>query len=161
MRPCLPQRMRLSILIHGTRSSLLDSSCTANSIPLLQIRLSRHSSLGVQSRVLTTHLLSRSSDHTTTHHSLLNRSALVHRSRNPQSSLFVQSGPAMVSSSNHGQARGHMGHSHGHGHSHDNTFLTSKNKNDPGVRITRIGLYVNVGMAIGKGIGGYVFNSQA
>lgn len=62
---------------------------------------------------------------------------------------------------NPAQARGHMGHSHGHGHSHDTSFLTSKNKNDPGVRITRIGLYVNVGMAIGKGIGGYVFNSQA
>ena len=54
-----------------------------------------------------------------------------------------------------------MGHSHGHGHQHDNTFLTSQNKNDAGVKITRIGLYVNVGMAIGKGIGGYVFNSQA
>lgn len=57
--------------------------------------------------------------------------------------------------------RSHMGHSHSHGHHHDNTFLTSKNKDDPGVRITKIGLYVNVGMAIGKGIGGYAFNSQA
>jgi len=56
-----------------------------------------------------------------------------------------------------------MGHSHSHGghHHHDNTFLTSKNKDDPGVRITKIGLYVNVGMAISKGIGGYAFNSQA
>lgn len=61
-----------------------------------------------------------------------------------------------------GQIRSHMGHSHGHGgHSHDNTFLTSSNKSDPGVRITRIGLYVNLGMAIAKGAGGYVFNSQA
>ena len=58
------------------------------------------------------------------------------------------------------QTRGHAGHSHGH-HHHDNTFLTSKNKNDPGVKITRVGLYVNVGMAVGKGIGGYVFNSKA
>jgi cation diffusion facilitator family transporter len=39
--------------------------------------------------------------------------------------------------------------------------LTSKNKHDAGVRITRIGLFVNLGMAIGKGIGGYVFHSQA
>jgi len=54
----------------------------------------------------------------------------------------------------------HAGHGHHH-HHHDNTYLTSKNKNDAGVRITRIGLYVNLGMAIGKGIGGYVFNSQA
>ncbi|KAL8783027.1 MAG: hypothetical protein Q9213_004924 [Squamulea squamosa] len=57
----------------------------------------------------------------------------------------------------------HAGHSHSHGHSHqhDNTYLTSKNKKDAGVRITRIGLYVNLLMAICKGTGGYVFNSQA
>ncbi|KAL8766115.1 MAG: hypothetical protein Q9209_007013 [Squamulea sp. 1 TL-2023] len=57
----------------------------------------------------------------------------------------------------------HAGHSHsqGHSHQHDNTYLTSKNKKDAGVRITRIGLYVNLLMAICKGTGGYVFNSQA
>ncbi|EUC33133.1 hypothetical protein COCCADRAFT_5249 [Bipolaris zeicola 26-R-13] len=56
----------------------------------------------------------------------------------------------------------HAGHSHlHHHHHHDNTFLLSKNKNDAGVRITRVGLYVNLGMAISKGFGGYVFNSQA
>lgn len=60
----------------------------------------------------------------------------------------------------HSHARGHAGHSHGHAHSHDNTFLVSKNKNDAGVRITRIGLYVNLGMAVSKGIGGYAFHSQ-
>ena len=63
------------------------------------------------------------------------------------------------------QARAHSGgHSHSHGghhHQHDNTYLTSKNSSDPGVRITRIGLYVNLGMAIAKGAGGIVFNSQA
>lgn len=58
-----------------------------------------------------------------------------------------------------GHSHGH-GHGHGHSHNHDTTLLTG-NKNDPGVRITRIGLYVNVGMAISKGIGGYVFNSKA
>ncbi|KAF2837821.1 hypothetical protein M501DRAFT_936736 [Patellaria atrata CBS 101060] len=57
------------------------------------------------------------------------------------------------------QKRGHAGHHHHH--NHDNTYLVSKNKNDAGVRITRIGLYVNLGMAIGKGFGGYVFNSKA
>lgn len=56
-------------------------------------------------------------------------------------------------------SHGHAGHGHHH-HHHDNTFLLSKNKNDAGVRITRIGLYVNLGMAVGKGVGGYVFNSQ-
>jgi Co/Zn/Cd efflux system component len=61
------------------------------------------------------------------------------------------------------QKRSHAGHSHGghHHHHHDSSYLTSKNTSDPGVRITRIGLYVNLGMAIAKGTGGYVFNSQA
>lgn len=57
------------------------------------------------------------------------------------------------------QTRGH-GHHHHH-HHHDNAYLTSKNKNDAGVRITRIGLYSNLGMAIVKGAGGYAFNSQS
>ncbi|KAK5045819.1 hypothetical protein LTR84_008912 [Exophiala bonariae] len=68
-------------------------------------------------------------------------------------------------SSTQTQIRSHAGHSHGHGHghghSHDNTYLTSSNRNDAGVKITRIGLFVNLGMAIGKGVGGYVFHSQA
>ncbi|KAI0383010.1 cation efflux family-domain-containing protein [Hypomontagnella monticulosa] len=59
------------------------------------------------------------------------------------------------------QTRQHSGHKHGHGHHHDNVYLTSHNKNDAGVRITRIGLYSNLGMAIAKGIGGYAFNSKA
>jgi Co/Zn/Cd efflux system component len=60
----------------------------------------------------------------------------------------------------HAPTRGHAGHSHHHHHHHDNTLLLSKDKNDAGVRITRIGLYVNLGMAVSKGFGGYVFNSQ-
>ncbi|OCT49242.1 Mitochondrial metal transporter [Cladophialophora carrionii] len=59
------------------------------------------------------------------------------------------------------QTRSHAGHSHGHGHSHDNTYLTSQNRSDAGVKITRIGLFVNLGMALGKGIGGVMFHSQA
>ncbi|AEO57470.1 hypothetical protein MYCTH_2303685 [Thermothelomyces thermophilus ATCC 42464] len=69
------------------------------------------------------------------------------------------------------QTRGHAGHGHGHHHHHhhglhhhhhhDNVYLTSTNKSDAGVRITRIGLYSNLGMAIAKGAGGYVFNSQS
>ena len=58
------------------------------------------------------------------------------------------------------QARQHSGHAHHH-HHHDNTYLISTNKKDAGVRITRIGLYVNCLMAIGKGLGGYCLNSQA
>jgi hypothetical protein len=55
----------------------------------------------------------------------------------------------------------HGAHSHSHAHHHDNSYLTSQNKNDAGVRITRIGLYSNLGMAIAKGVGGYMFNSHA
>lgn len=58
------------------------------------------------------------------------------------------------------QKRQHAGHAHHH-HHHDNTYLVSSNKNDAGVKITRVGLFVNLAMAIGKGIGGWVFNSQA
>jgi divalent metal cation (Fe/Co/Zn/Cd) transporter len=59
------------------------------------------------------------------------------------------------------QTRLHMGHSHGHGHHSHDTSLLLGNKKDAGVRITRIGLFSNLGMALAKGIGGYVFNSQS
>src|SRR5580700_391761 len=55
-------------------------------------------------------------------------------------------------------SRSHTGHHH---HHHDNTYLISKDKKDAGVRITRIGLYSNLGMALAKGIGGYIFHSQS
>ncbi|KAF4301897.1 Mitochondrial metal transporter 1 [Botryosphaeria dothidea] len=61
------------------------------------------------------------------------------------------------------QTRSHAGHSHGHGHHHhhtDPTLLLSKDKNDAAVRITRLGLYLNVVLAIGKGIAGYYWNSK-
>lgn len=80
-------------------------------------------------------------------------SHIAHRVRNPSWKPVVMAGSEQ-------QVRGHGGHGHHH-HHHDNTYLTSSNKSDPGVRITRIGLYVNLGMAIAKGAGGYVFNSQA
>lgn len=69
--------------------------------------------------------------------------------------------PSLFAMTSTVQTRLHGGHSHSHSHQHDNTYLTSTNKKDAGVRITRIGLYVNLAMAIGKGIGGYYFNSQA
>lgn len=59
----------------------------------------------------------------------------------------------------------HGDHKHGglghHHHHHDNAYLTSGNKADAGVRITRIGLYSNLAMAIAKGVGGYMFHSHA
>lgn len=87
-------------------------------------------------------------------------SNIVHHIRRPRA-VLAPTTIGMESQVNTMQARSHAGHSHGHHHHHDNTYLTSSNKKDPGVRITRIGLYVNLGMAIGKGVGGYVFNSQA
>ncbi|KAL7799997.1 cation efflux family domain-containing protein [Trichoderma ceciliae] len=72
-------------------------------------------------------------------------------------------------SQNHSQTQNqnqNHSHSHSHGlfghhHHHDNTYLTSADKNDPGVRITRIGLLSNLSMAIAKFIGGWAFNSKA
>lgn len=66
----------------------------------------------------------------------------------------------------HDHDHGHEHHSHSHGllghhHHHDNSFLTSANKSDPGVRITRIGLASNLGMAVTKFVGGWAFGSKA
>ncbi|CAI4676876.1 CPA_1a_G0042600.mRNA.1.CDS.1 [Saccharomyces cerevisiae] len=57
-------------------------------------------------------------------------------------------------------------HSHGHTHSHaaHNPLLvlsTEQIRKNAGVRITWVGLGVNVGIAIGKFFGGIVFHSQA
>ncbi|QHS76517.1 Mmt2p [Saccharomyces paradoxus] len=55
-------------------------------------------------------------------------------------------------------------HSHSHTHMHDNPLLSlnvQQIKKNPGVRITWIGLASNVGMAVGKFIGGITFHSQA
>lgn len=84
------------------------------------------------------------------HHAarLPNLSSALHRNLPPSAAAMTTSTPTRHQ---------HAGHCH---HHHDNTFLLSKNKNDAGVRITRVGLYVNLGMAISKGFGGYVFNSQ-
>ncbi|CCK70845.1 cation diffusion facilitator family transporter KNAG_0F01770 [Huiozyma naganishii CBS 8797] len=61
-----------------------------------------------------------------------------------------------------------FGHSHGHSHSHSHSMsnpLLVMNKDEirknAAVRITWIGLSVNVGIAVGKFIGGIVFHSQA
>lgn len=81
------------------------------------------------------------------------------RLHSPATKMQLQTAITQIRS-HAGHSHGH-GHGHGHGHSHDTTYLTSSNKSDPGVRITRIGLLVNLGMAVGKGAGGVVFHSQA
>ena len=94
--------------------------------------------------------------------SLQTTSALRHKSTSSTSSALLRLPlpPSSVAMAVNGQLRAHSGHHHHH-HHRDNTYLTSTNKNDAGVRVTRLGLYVNLGMAISKGIGGYYFNSQA
>ncbi|KYK61765.1 cation efflux family protein [Drechmeria coniospora] len=78
----------------------------------------------------------------------------------------LRSPPVSMGSSQQ-QSRDHGDHGHGHGHGHhhhhhhDNTYLISANKNDSGVRITRIGLLSNLGMAVAKFIGGWAFNSKS
>lgn len=68
------------------------------------------------------------------------------------------------------QTREHMGHSHGHSHGHghghhhhgtDPALLLSSDKNDAAVRITRLGLLLNVVLAVGKGFAGYYWNSKS
>ncbi|PYI06094.1 hypothetical protein BO78DRAFT_344237 [Aspergillus sclerotiicarbonarius CBS 121057] len=78
----------------------------------------------------------------------------------PSAASVITLPPMTTQSRDHG---GHHGHHHGHHHHHhhDNVYLTSTNKHDAGVRITRLGLVANLAMAIGKFIGGYVFHSQA
>lgn len=83
--------------------------------------------------------------------------------RRPASLLRLRKlNPAMSAT----QTRSHAGHSHGHGHGHhhhhtDPALLLSKDKNDAAVRITRLGLYLNVVLAVGKGIAGYYWNSKS
>lgn len=132
--------------------------------PPASAALSRSSSRPSQSRILYSLSISSSTRPTPVRRSPRNWSHIVHHIRNPTT---LSAHPAIMATQNsldqaQSRSHSHHGHSHGHHHHHhDNTYLTSKNKSDPGVRITRIGLYVNLGMAIAKGAGGYVFNSQA
>lgn len=64
----------------------------------------------------------------------------------------------------HGHSHSEDGHSHGvfHSHSHQPNELLGKGfTTNPAVRITWIGLLVNVAMAGSKAVGGVVFHSQA
>ncbi|CUM56949.1 unnamed protein product [Debaryomyces fabryi] len=57
-----------------------------------------------------------------------------------------------------------LGHSHSHSRHQPNEFLsvnTDTIKHNPAVRITWIGLLVNVAMAVSKGVGGVYFHSQS
>lgn len=142
-------RRRLCFTCSGNRNSNYNTALP----PILLGK--RVSASQTQRRVLLTTLSSRSGSRfriTSSPRSPHQWSHIAHRIR--------RLGPLKISGAmGADHARGHAGHSHHH--HHDTTYLTSTNKSDPGVRITRIGLYVNLGMAIAKGVGGYVFNSQA
>ncbi|KAE8152484.1 cation efflux family-domain-containing protein [Aspergillus avenaceus] len=118
-----------------------------------------------QLRVLRTSTLSRSRHkNSNSANSLLSSVSVNASSSLPPSSLITANTPLHLMAT---QTRGHSGHGghghhhHHHHHHHGNVYLTSTNKNDAGVRITRLGLVANLAMAIGKFIGGYVFHSQA
>lgn len=66
-------------------------------------------------------------------------------------------------SHDHDHSHSHSMLSHTHSHSHeDNVFIQEKGGlKNPAIRITAIGLAVNVAMAVSKGIGGVLFHSQA
>jgi len=157
MRQRLHSRLRLSLLqAHGP----LSVNTNTNRLPSC-LHIFGRQSFDTQARISTSAarlaLASSKGDQ-----ARLNWSQTAHRPRISTSSKSSTMAKDTSVGSGLDQFRSHMGHSHSHGHHHhDNTFLTSKNKDDPGVRITKIGLYVNVGMAISKGIGGYAFNSQA
>jgi hypothetical protein len=131
-----------------TTSSVLASIAGSNTSCISQRRIL----LTVASRSPTQHIPTKRSPYQWVH--------IAHRIRHPFA-LSVSPFMATDFKVNGVQIREHAGHSHGHHHHHDNTYLTSGNKSDPGVRITRVGLYVNLGMAIAKGAGGYIFNSKA
>ncbi|KAI9897236.1 hypothetical protein N3K66_008258 [Trichothecium roseum] len=75
--------------------------------------------------------------------------------------------PSHASNKGHGHGNAgeeDCGHSHGFlsgHHHHDTSYLVSKNRSDPGVRITNIGLVSNLAMAVAKFAGGYAFGSRA
>jgi hypothetical protein len=163
----LPPHARLSSTCSGSFSSVLCNSPKAALLPpnttasfLLSSAKTRNPSVG-QSRVLLTAAINpRLANKTASRlRSPLQWSRIAHGARDPTYSSPGLGGMGKMEGSQQVRA-----HSHGHGghhHHHDTTFLTSANKSDPGVKITRVGLYVNLGMAVAKGAGGYIFNSQA
>lgn len=63
----------------------------------------------------------------------------------------------------HSHAKGSLGFGHSHTHSSADSVFTQEKGGlrNPAIRITWVGLLVNLGMAAGKGVGGVVFHSQA
>lgn len=75
---------------------------------------------------------------------------------------------SLLHSHSHGNSNDHShSHSHSKGHTHSHSSADSVLSTEtgglknPAIRITWIGLIANVGMAVGKGIGGVLFHSQA
>jgi hypothetical protein len=149
LQRALPKKALPPYAIH---SRALSSAAATSARPGPQVHAQRCSNTpGLprrQVRVLQTSSHTKGAHYPRTAALPLNWASTVHRIR------YIS--PATMTTQT--QARSHAGHSHHH--HHDNTFLLSRNKSDAGVRITRIGLYVNLGMAVSKGFGGYVFNSQ-
>ncbi|WQF75670.1 Putative cation efflux protein [Colletotrichum destructivum] len=141
-----PHLRRVSLRVHQT-SSPAASPCG----PYLTPRAARHS------------LRLRSTTSSSLPHLTHTLTAAKNTSPSIPAAVIMSSTTTATTTANSVQSRrSHGGHSHHHHHhGHDNVYLTSANKNDAGVRITRIGLYSNLGMAFAKGAGGYAFGSQA
>ena len=157
---------QLTWKVRGTHAEALRNSMRACQLPGLSLQTtspllhaSRSTFASTTSRTL---LKSQPSRIIVTSRPRHNWPLLNHRLPTRPSSSPSPFGGSSTQTITMDQTRGHFGHSHhGHHHHHDTTFLTSTDKNDAGVRITRVGLFVNLGMAIAKGVGGYVFNSKA
>ncbi|CAH2350190.1 mitochondrial metal transporter 1 [[Candida] railenensis] len=89
--------------------------------------------------------------------------------KGPNEEVHSHSHAEETSSSADSHSHSHSGgnlFSHSHSHSHQsNELLMAASKDgffkNPAVRITWIGLLVNIGMAVSKGIGGVYFHSQS
>ncbi|QLL32878.1 hypothetical protein HG536_0D04000 [Torulaspora globosa] len=87
------------------------------------------------------------------------------RHRKAQQAQLQQQQQPEKHSSSHSHSHSHsQSHSHSHSHMAINPMLVMSKeqvKRNPGVRITWIGLAINVGLALGKFAGGFIFHSQA
>lgn len=94
-------------------------------------------------------------------------SHLLQRKENEHSHSHEASEKAHTHSHDTSHSHSHSGASElfGHTHSHssaESVFTQEKGGlRNPAIRITWVGLLVNLGMAVGKGVGGVLFHSQA
>lgn len=140
-------------------------------LPRSLARLWAPDKIGVASKRMTffTTLSCRQNEHKTPSHSNKTNSQNTNGNSSSADSPTTNSHCHEHASNEHSHSHSHE-HSHSHslfGHTHthspaDSVFVQEKGGlRNPAIRITWIGLLVNLSMAVGKGIGGVVFHSQA